>query len=334
MAGRVCPAAQFAGAAAFLARETQQTGTGPGVCIIWTQTTESQPAGLLLPGRKAPAPTRTVIPQATACLSDAAQMGYLGAIGNPGTPAGSRLALVPDGVSTVAYTLANQDVISVPVHSNIAIAPAVLTPFESATDVSRYRAALLSHLPTTVTESGPAQTLVRTLARPTTLIPDAIAQLRFLQHQLGTGGGSGSSGGTSVLGVSCSARTHRCVAVTMITACVKSDPCQMTRMIHRYRYVGAKPPRGTTGRQPIDLTAPIVAHTNRRIVSPGKLELVLSGTPHRSVTVVQSTIVFSRGELDQRERQPPAAREGPLALTDLPRLESGRGSASATSARS
>jgi hypothetical protein len=275
--------------------------------VIWTQTEERQPTAVQLPGQRPHPPTKTLVIEQTNCLSNGALVGYLGAIGNPDTPSGPRWALIPDGVSTVTYTLANHDVFSVPVRGNLATAPSELTAPSNA-NLSRYRAALSSHLPTTVTESGPAQTVVRTLARPSSLISDVIAELRFLERQLATGGESGSSSGSSLLGATCSARTHRCVAATLNTTCDESQPCQMTRTIHRYRYVGAKPPPGTTGPQLIDPTAPIVARTNRRIVSPGKLELVLSGTPHRSVIVVQSSACFSRSSAVSGD-------DGPLRAT-------------------
>ena len=67
----------------------------------------------------------------------------------------------------------------------------------------------------------------------------------------------------------------------------------MSRRINRYRYVGARPPAGTTGSdtQP---TGPIVARVNRVITRPRKLTLVLSGTLHRHVVVLLSVSCFSR----------------------------------------
>ena len=83
------------------------------------------------------------------------------------------------------------------------------------------------------------------------------------------------------------------MAVTVTTTCDSHEHCQTSRTINRYRYVGAKPPAGTTGpnTQP---TGPIVARVNRVITRPRKLTLVLSGTPHRRVVVLLSVSCFSR----------------------------------------
>lgn len=81
--------------------------------------------------------------------------------------------------------------------------------------------------------------------------------------------------------------------MTVTTTCDSHEHCQTSRTIHRYRYVGARPPAGTTGpdTQP---TAPIVARTNRLVTRPRKLTLVLSGTPQRQVVVLVSVNCFAR----------------------------------------
>ena len=81
--------------------------------------------------------------------------------------------------------------------------------------------------------------------------------------------------------------------MTVTTTCDSKEHCQTTRTIHRYRYVGARPPAGTTGpdTQP---TAPIVARTNRFVTRPRKLALVLSGTAHHDVVVLLSVSCFAR----------------------------------------
>jgi hypothetical protein len=89
------------------------------------------------------------------------------------------------------------------------------------------------------------------------------------------------------LGVSCSAHTHRCAAVTVTTRCSGFRDCRITRSIQRYRYVGARPPVGTARLNPM-LTAPVVGAASGIVRRPKKLVLVLSGAPHRRVEVLLS----------------------------------------------
>jgi hypothetical protein len=180
---------------------------------------------------------------------------------------------------------------SVPVAGNLATPPAELAieaqSNQSAAQVSRL---LAFHLPVSITESGLDGSAVATLARPVSLIPDAIGSFRFERKVLTsriTTTTSGTVSGSSGSDASCSVRTHRCVAVVVTTACDIHGRCNTTRTIHRYRYAGTRPPAGTTGpdTQP---TAPIVGRTNQLVKHAGKLTLVLRGAPQRRVVVLLS----------------------------------------------
>ena len=284
---------QFAGVGAYLALQTQDTGSGPGACLIWTQVQESPPLGPFLPGMPPPKPVKTLAVAQTVCKSEAVLSGYVGALGGLRVASRTQRVLIPDGVSALTYTLSDGHHFTVGVTGNLATPPAAalsihLSQHPTAAELRRQLAA---HLPTTVTETGTGGHPTVTLTRPVTLIPDTLGYVSFLRHLL-QGSGSTSSSGSST-GASCSARTHRCVAVTVTTTCDASEHCHTTRTIHRYRYVGAKPPPGTTGpnTQP---TAPIVARTNRLVTRPRKLTLVLSGTPQRHVVVLLSVSCFAR----------------------------------------
>lgn len=227
------------------------------------------------------------------CHSEVVLSGYAGALGDELGSPGLRLALIPDGVSAVTYALADGRAFTVPVAGNLATPPAELSPqtplqHPTAAELGKQLAA---HLPTTVTESSTGAGPSVTLARPVSLIPDTVRSLPFLRRLLSSSLSSSSS--ISSNGASCSARTHRCVAVTVTTTCDSHEHCYTSRTINRYRYVGAKPPAGTTGpdTQP---TGPIVARVNRVITRPRKLTLVLSGTLHRHVVVLLSVSCFSR----------------------------------------
>ena len=284
-----CRAALGAAAVAgYQALQSQETGSGAGVCLVSTAVSPQFESGGPLPG--APEPLGVV---AADCQSESLLAGYVGSLGEP-TGSDVQRALVPDGVGQISYALADGRSFTVPVARNVAVVPPDLsgpltTPHSTAAGLGRLLAA---QLPTTVTEAGTGGTPSVVLTRPTALIPDVanglLATGRLL-GRFGVLGGSSTSGG----GASCSARTHRCVAVTVTTNCTSNDRCQTTRTIHRYRYVGTKPPRGTTGpdTQP---TAPIVGRTNRLVRRPGKLSLVLSGTAHRHVGVLLSLSCFSK----------------------------------------
>ena len=279
---------QFAGAGALLALQAQTTGTGPGVCMISTHPEPSAPLGASRAGAVTPKLTSTLAVKAAVCQSETVLAGYVGALGHPFSSSGARLVLVPDGVSAITYRLANGHVFTVSVARNLATAPAALSvpTTRRPPTAGELRRQFAAHFPTAVTESGAA---TATLTRPVSLIPDIVGEVSFLRRLLRLGGMSD----TSSAGASCSAHTHRCVAVTVTTTCNSREHCQTTRTIHRYRYKGAKPPAGTTGpdTQP---TAPIVARVNKFLIHPRKLTLVLSGTVQHHVVVLLSVTCFAR----------------------------------------
>lgn len=176
---------QFAGASAYLALQAQETGSGPGACLISTQLERDPPSGLFLPGATPPRPTRRLTIAQTACESSTVMSGYVGALG------GSRgrwgpLALIPDGVSAITYTLNDGHRITVPVAGNLAVLPAALsmqTALQHPTDAQLARL-LSTHLPTTVTERTTGSPPIARLTRPDSLITDTIASLAFLRHLL------------------------------------------------------------------------------------------------------------------------------------------------------
>ncbi len=238
---------QFAGAGPYVALQAEATGSGPGACLISTQLEQRAPQGLGLPGMARPKPTKTLVVARTVCHSEVVLSGYDGALGDELRSPGIRLALIPDGVSAVTYALADGRAFTVPVAGNLATPPAELSPqtplqHPTAAELGKQLAA---HLPTTVTESSTGAGPSVTLARPVSLIPDTVGSLPFLRRLLSSSLSSSIS--NSSTGASCSARTHRCVAVTVTTTCDSHEHCYMSRTINRYRYVGAKPPAGTTG---------------------------------------------------------------------------------------
>jgi hypothetical protein len=286
---------QFAGVGAYLALLAQETGSGPGACLISTQLEKGAPSGLLLPGAPPPKPTTTLAVAQAVCKSDVVLSGYVGALGDALQGSATRLALILDRITTITYTLADGHRLTVPVAGNLATLPAALSiqprPRPQQPTSAELRRQLSARLPATVTESGTGPTA--SLPRPISLVADAVGSFSFLRRLLTSNSSIGTSSGTTSVGASCSARTHRCVAVTVTTTCNSHQHCETSRTIHHYRYVGAKPPAGTTGpnTQP---TAPIVARTNRLVALPRRLALVLSGTPHRRVVVLLSVNCFSR----------------------------------------
>ncbi len=294
---------QFAGVGAYLAAQADETGSGPGVCLISTQLVQSSPPDLSLPGLPVPKPTETLTVAGAACESDAVLSGYVGTLANDRLGSPRELALIPDGVIAVTYTLADGRQFTVPVAGNLVTPPAALSIPGSALPVSATQLAqqLAAHLPVRVTETGAGAYAIASLTRPGSMIADAVGSVSFLRGLYTSSsstssssvGTSGSSVGTSGTGAWCSARTHRCVAVTVTTTCGSDERCRMSRKIYRYRYLTARPPEGTTGpdTQP---TAPIVGSTNRFITRPGRLTLVLSGAPHQQVTVMWSVACYAR----------------------------------------
>jgi hypothetical protein len=230
-----------------------------------------------------------------ACKSAALLSGYSGALGGPPLGSGTHLALIPDGVATITYTIPDGRQLTVPVTGNLVRVPAAavsLTLGQRLQTPAELGKALAALLPTTVTESGSGTVPTVTLPRPASFIADAVGSFAFVRA-LVRGSSSSSSSATGFGSVSCRARTHRCLAVSVTTTCDGHEHCRTTRTIQRYRYVGARPPAGTTSQQSLP-TAPIVARTNRVVVRPRKLSLVLGGTPHR-VVVLLSVSCFSRG---------------------------------------
>jgi hypothetical protein len=286
---------QLAGVGAYLASQADESGSGPGACMISTQLVQSEPSGSFLPGEAAPKPTRTLTVAGAVCKSEAVLSGYVGALGDERLGSAHELALIPDGVTAITYALADGRQLTAPVVGNLVAPPAALSipPTAHPLTAAVLGQQLAAHLPTTVTETGPGGYPIASLTRPDSLIADIVGSFSFLRGLLAPSSISSSSSSTSGTGASCSAGTHRCVAVTVTTTCNSHERCQTTRTIHRYRYVTAKPPAGTTGpdTQP---TAPIVGRVNRFITRPAKLTLVLSGAPHHQVGVLLSVHCFSR----------------------------------------
>jgi hypothetical protein len=284
---------QFAGVGAYLASQADESGSGPGACMISTQLVQSEPSRSSLPGEATPKPTRTLTVAGAVCKSEAVLSGYVGALGDERLGSAHELALIPDGVTAITYALADGRLLTAPVVGNLVTPPAALSipPTAHPVTATELGQQLAAHLPTTVTETGAYP--IASLTRPDSLIADTVGNFSFLRGLLAPISISSSSSSTSSTGASCSARTHRCVAVTVTTTCNSHERCQTSRTIHRYRYVTAKPPAGTTGpdTQP---TAPIVGRVNRFITRPAKLTLVLSGTPHHQVVVLLSVSCFSR----------------------------------------
>ena len=114
---------QLNGINAYLAAQQDERGTGLGACLI---AVAREPAGLpgpYLPGARKP--TVTTRPRVTlaTCESDAILTGYTGALGNA---FGNRLALVPDGVDAITYTLASGRRLTASVTGNLVKSPAAL----------------------------------------------------------------------------------------------------------------------------------------------------------------------------------------------------------------
>jgi hypothetical protein len=286
---------QFAGVGAYLASQADESGSGPGACMISTQLVQSEPSGSSLPGEATPKPTRTLTVAGAVCKSEAVLSGYVGALGDERLGSAHELALIPDGVTAITYTLADGRRFTAPVAGNMVTPPAALSipPTARPVTAAELGQQLAAHLPTTVTETGTGEYPIASLTRPDSLIADTVGSFSFLRGLLAPSSISSSSSSISSTGASCSARTHRCVAVTVTTTCDSHERCQTSRTIHRYRYVTARPPAGTTGpdTQP---TAPIVGRVSRFITRPAKLRLVLSGAPHRQVVVLLAVSCFSR----------------------------------------
>ena len=286
---------QFAGVGAYHRAAGRGDGQRPG-CVSISIQREQSATGTLLPGATAPKPTETLVVAQADCESEGVLSGYIGALGDELAGVGTQLALIPDGVNSIAYTLADGRQFTVPVAGNLAIPPAALSiPTSARTQtLAGLEAQLAARSASGRARDRSGAYAIASLPRPASLIPNVVGSFSFLRRLLSSSSAFGtSSSNTSGTGASCSVRTHRCVAVIVTTTCNNRERCTTRRTIYRYRYVGAKPPLGTTGpdTQP---TAPIVARTNQFIKRPVKPTLVLSGAPHRHVVVLLSVSCFSR----------------------------------------
>ena len=291
---------QLKGLPAYLAAQQDQRGAGPGACLFAVSREPVGIPGPYLPGARNP--TVTTRPRASfaTCESDTILTGYTGALG---TAFGSGLALVPDGVDAIAYTLASGRRLTMSVTGNLVTTPAalVIAPSPHRLTAAALTSELVAHLPTTIAETGPSGQLVATLSRPDTLIPDLVGEVTFLSDLVasssrsgaGSAGSESSSSSSVGAGAWCQTRTHRCVAVLVNSSCDRHQRCRITRAIYRYRYVGRKPPLGSTGvdTQP---TAPIVGRIDRLVSRPRTLSLAISGALHRPVVVLTAVECFAR----------------------------------------
>jgi hypothetical protein len=215
---------------------------------------------------------------------------YLGAVGGALSGAGVPVVLVPDGVSSLSHAFADERQITAPVTGNLVAVPAGAMRTSNLGKPTRAR--LLRELdaatPVTVTEDEAGGTAVATFARPASLISEIVREALAFE-----GGFTSSTVGSVDSYVSCSARTHRCVAAVVSSSCdTRRHRCEMSRQIERYRYVTRRPPRRTTGHVVVP-TGPIRARLNRYVTRPGKLSLALSGAPRHRVGVLVSINCFS-----------------------------------------
>ncbi len=284
----------LAGLRVAFALRAEETGTGPGVCVITTHHEPAGPPVSALPG-KLPLPGTKARTVATAgCESLTVMSSYLGTLGAGLSAAGVPVALLPDGISSITATLADGHQTTAPVAGNL-IAGAAMATSTGTTRLGKVTRARLVRLfdagiPVTVTEYGPDGTPIATFDRPVSLIPEFVRESLLLLRLVDSSSVTAASTDSYV---SCSARTHRCVAVVVSSACdTRRHRCDMTRRIMRYRYMTRRPPRGTTG--PVVLpTGRIRARLTRYLVHPGKLSLVLNGTPHHRAEVLVSINCFS-----------------------------------------
>lgn len=281
----------LAGVRAVLALRTLETGSGPGICLIGIHAFSAQNPAPPLPGKPPLRGTGTSQTLATAgCESLAVMQSYLGMFGGALLGAGFPAVLVPDGVSSVTYALADGRQATAAVTGNLLTMPVKATADSHLGKASKRKLlrVLDAQEPVTVTQNGADGTTVATYERPPSLIPELVRQFLAIRRLLVI---STTSSEDSY--VSCSARTHRCVAVVVSSTCnVRRHRCTMRRSIKRYRYVTRRPPRGTTGHLVVP-TGPVRARVDRYVRHPGRLSLVLSGTPHRRVDVLLEISCFS-----------------------------------------
>lgn len=282
--------AQLPGAAGYLALRSDQAGSGHGVCLIPTALVRITPPILSqLPGAAAK-PTKKRVAVGAVCESTAVLAGYFGALGSPLVGPPLDVALIPDGVTSITYTLASGKQFTASVTGNLAPIPAGLmgTPSVDNLPVQQLGRQIAASLPVTVTETGANSQPLATLSPPAGLAADLAGSFSFFKRLP-----SQSSGGTDSVDAWCSTRTHRCVAVIVTTACDSRESCQIRRVIRRYRYVGSKPPVGTTGPNLLD-TAPVRARINQLVQQPRKLTLVLRGPRQPYVGVLLEVTCFRR----------------------------------------
>lgn len=278
----------LAGLRVAFALRTQETGTGPGVCLVTTHPEPAEPSIPTLPGKR-PFPGTKARTLATAgCESLGEMASYLGALGGGLETAGVPVVLVPDGVSSITAAFANGHQVTEPVTGNLVTATPEASRTTNLGKVTRARLLRMfdAETPVTITEDDAGGTAVATFTRPAGLVPEIVREPRLLDRLLRS-----STVSSEDSYVACSARTHHCVAVLVSTSCSSRDHrCQMRRQIERYRYVTRRPPRGTAGPVP---TGRIRARVNRYVRHPGRLSLVLSGSPHRRVDVLVEISCFS-----------------------------------------
>lgn len=284
--------ARLPGAEAFIGLQAMQTGSGPGVCLLSAQVESSFRSGPRLPGAAAPRPTKSVEVTAAMCKSAAVLSSYTGAAGySIGLP-GGQIALLRDGITEVRYAFSDGRRVTVDVARNIARLPASLflqSQLRNAALAGQLRA-LAKVAPTVVIEASTDGATIARLPRPSQLFTDLAGSLTFLKRSLTvthTTTTTGANAGSYATTASCSARSHACIAVTVSTKCDSRLHCRISRIIEHYRYVGSRPPAGTTGQSTLP-TAPIVARASRLLTPPRAVELVLSGAPQRQVRVLVS----------------------------------------------
>ncbi len=280
----------LAGLRVAFALRTQEIGTGPGVCVVTTHVEPAEPPVPVLPGKR-PLPGRKARTVADAgCESLTAMASYFGLFGAGLSGAGVPVALLPDGVSAITATFADGHRVTKPVSGNL-VEGSMWTGTGRTTKLGKATRAKLVRLldaeaPAAVTEDDANGTPIATFARPTSLIPEFVRESLGLERLLDS-----VSAFSVDTYVACSAQTHRCVAVVVFASC---DPrhhrCEMSRKIERYRYVTRRPPRASAGPLP---TGPIRARLNGYVRRPGRLSLVLSGTPHHRVDVLVEISCFS-----------------------------------------
>jgi hypothetical protein len=285
----------LAGLRASLALRAQDVGTGPGICLISVQV---EPAGRpisVLPGQRRRGPTGTTTLANAGCESLTVISGYMGALGGGLSSVGVHAVLVPDGISSLTDTFAGGRQVTTPVSGNLAIAPTADTPDLPLHKLTRARLirGLNAFAPLTITESSAAGSVVATLTRPPSLIPELVREVLLFKKSFSGTFSSGSESDGQVI-AACSARTHRCVAAVVTTKCSdRSRRCTLSRRVARYRYATRRPPRGTTGNVNVP-TAPIRARASAYFTHPGKLTLTLSGTPRSRVDVLVGATCFFR----------------------------------------